>query len=258
MIIQKVFAIYFSPTGTSKKVLKSMLSEFDIPKCNVDLTPYETRNNSYSFSENDLVIIGTPVYGGRIPSAAEKRIKLLNGNNTPALLVLTFGNVHYSNALSELKQMVNVNGFIAIAAATVVSEHNVAKGIATGRPNLQDFADISMFIKKVKEKISYSQQFENTSINGKVVSHLCDMRDMLPIKPHGNEKCTNCGICIKLCPTHTITDPRKTASSTCIRCMRCIKYCPQNARTYGSFKKNFAKIFLTVASHGKKQPDFFL
>jgi ferredoxin len=255
MTVQKVFTIYFSPTGTSKNVLKSMLLEFDIPKSEIDLTPYETRNNSYTFSENDLVIIGMPVYGGRISSEAEKRIKLLKGNNTPAVLVATYGNVHYLNALFELRQIVNTNGFITIAAATIVAEHNVVKEIASGRPNLQDFAAISDFVKKVNKKISCSKQFENIHINGKASSRL---RNMQPIKPHGNKNCTNCGVCNKLCPTRSITNPRKTASSVCIRCMRCVKYCPQNARTYGSFKRKIAKIFLTLVSRGEKQPEFFL
>lgn len=73
----------------------------------------------------------------------------------------------------------------------------------------------------------------------------------------GNKKCTSCGSCSKLCPTHAITNPRKKAGSTCIRCMRCIKICPQKARTYGKIKEMVAKLFLIIVSHGEKQSEFF-
>ena len=132
MNIRKVYAAYFSPTGTTKSVLKSMLAEFDIQQEEIDLTPYENRNMSYSFNEDELVIVGTPVYGRRVPITAENRIKLLKGNNTPIVLVATYGGMHYSNVLYELQQIVNPNGFITIAAAAVVAEHNVVNKIAAG------------------------------------------------------------------------------------------------------------------------------
>lgn len=232
-----------------------MLAEFDIPKEEIDLTSYKNRNCSYTFNESDLVIIGIPIYGGRIPSVAEDRIKLMKGNNTPVVLVATYGNVHYSNAIFDLQQIVNANGFITVAAAVVVSEHNVVKGIATGRPNPHELVAISSFTKRVYEKIIFSNNFENIIIKGEMSS---SPRDIMPIKPYSNKKCTYCGVCSKLCPTQAINDPRKIAGKTCIRCMRCIKYCPQNARTYGKPKEIVARLFLIIASHGEKQTEFFL
>ena len=102
MNIQKTTGVYFSPTGTTKTVIKRVLSEFESEREEIDLTPYESRNKSRSFGENELVIIGIPVYGGRVPVTAEERIKLLRGNNTPAVLAATYGNIHYFNALFEL------------------------------------------------------------------------------------------------------------------------------------------------------------
>ena len=56
MNIQKVYAVYFSPTGTTKSVTKSMLTEFDTKREEIDLTPYESRNHSYSFNEDEEVL----------------------------------------------------------------------------------------------------------------------------------------------------------------------------------------------------------
>lgn len=256
MTIQKVSAIYFSPTGTTKSVVKHLLTGFDAQQETIDLTPYESRNNSYSFNENDLVIIGIPVYGGRVPSAAENRIKLLTGNNTPAVLIATYGNIHYSNALFELQQIVTANGFITIAAAVIVSEHNVVNKIASGRPNAQDLSSVSSFAKQINSKLSQLNHFENILLKGELPE---TPRDTQPIKPHGNKKCTHCGACNKLCPVHAIDNPQKAAGQACIRCMRCIKYCPQKARTYGKLMKIGAKLLLSFNSRGEeKQPEFFI
>ena len=255
MKMQRICAAYFSPTRTTKSVLQTMLSQFDFPKIEIDLTPYENRNNEYLFGESDLVIMGVPVYGGRVPSTAENRIRLMKGYNTPIVLVVTYGNVHHAGSINELQQLVCANGFIPIAAAAIVSEHNVTKGIATGRPNEQDFKEMNAFIRQINEKVSYLNCFESIAIEGKKSSH---QRDMLPIKPHGNKKCVSCGICGKLCPTQSIANPRKTADATCIRCMRCIKICPKKARTYGKLKEITAKCFLKIVSHGEKQSAFFI
>jgi ferredoxin len=257
--IQKVYAVYFSPTGTTKSVTKSMLTEFDTKREEIDLTPYESRNNSYSFNEDELVIIGIPVYGGRVPITAEKRIKLLQGNNTPAVLVATYGNMHYSNTLHELQQIVNLNGFITIAAAAVIAEHNVVNTIASGRPNTQDLAAISTFANQVYTKASQSDGIENMVVKGKIPAF---PRNKYPVLPYGDKKCTKCGTCIKLCPVRAIDDPQKKAGKECIRCTRCIKYCPQNARTFMKLMKVGVRLLLSfisfVSRNKKKQPEFFL
>ena len=256
MTVTKVSGIYFSPTGITKSVVRYMLAEFDAQQEEIDLTPYENRDNAYSFDENELVIIGMPVYGGRVPITAEDRIKLLRGNNTPAVLAATYGNIHYSNAVFELQSIAASIGFITIGAAIVVSEHNVVSGIGTGRPDAQDFSAVSSFIEQIKTKLSHSDHFESIVIKGEMPK---TPRIDPPIWPHGNRQCNNCGICNKLCPVQAIDDPRKKAGNVCIHCMRCIKYCPQKARTYGQLVKVCAKLLLSFNSRGEeKRPEFFI
>ena len=70
MKILKVYQIYFSPTGSTERVVKGIGDAFSAyPVENIDLTRYEARQEEYSFKENELVIIGAPVYGGRLPAA---------------------------------------------------------------------------------------------------------------------------------------------------------------------------------------------
>jgi len=264
MNIQKVYGVYFSPTGTTKSVTKYMLREFDIPKEEIDLTSYENRNNSYSFNEDELVIIGIPVYGGRVPITAKNRIKLLKGDNTPIVLVATYGAIHYSDVLHELQEIVKTNGFITIAAAAVVVEHNIINlcanvKIASGRPDTQELSTISNFTNQVYAKALESDSFENMVIKGKIPDSPRNKILIYFALPYGDKKCNKCNVCVKLCPVHAIDNPRKKAEQGCIRCLRCIKYCPQNARTFSKLMKIGVGLLLSIASQGKeKQSEFFL
>ena len=50
------------------------------------------------------------------------------------------------------------------------------------------------------------------------------------------EKCTNCGLCIKACPTEAAKDrvSDKLFGADCFSCARCLNVCPQDAIRYGS------------------------
>jgi len=40
---------------------------------------------------DELTIIGTPVYAGRVPPEAVRRLRRIKGNNTPAVVVVVYG-----------------------------------------------------------------------------------------------------------------------------------------------------------------------
>jgi NAD-dependent dihydropyrimidine dehydrogenase PreA subunit len=50
------------------------------------------------------------------------------------------------------------------------------------------------------------------------------------------EKCTDCGLCIKACPTEAAKDRvlDKLFGADCFSCARCLNVCPQDAIRYGS------------------------
>lgn len=69
-IINKIRAVYFSPTGTTRKIvtatakglsraLKTDLEEYDF-------TLPKARTQALRFMDSDLVVFGTPVYAGRV------------------------------------------------------------------------------------------------------------------------------------------------------------------------------------------------
>ena len=69
----------------------------------VDLTPPGTQTLKLTEMHDELAIIGSPVYGGRLPNAAVSRLKRLKGNDTPAVIVVAYGNRAYEDALLGIK-----------------------------------------------------------------------------------------------------------------------------------------------------------
>ena len=64
MHIQKVSAIYFSPTGHTRELVKYIAESFASGVQFYNLTSYEQGVLQKSFSAEELVVLGVPVYGG--------------------------------------------------------------------------------------------------------------------------------------------------------------------------------------------------
>ncbi|MEG2038426.1 MAG: hypothetical protein RRZ73_01730, partial [Oscillospiraceae bacterium] len=163
MKINKVTTVFFSPTDLTKKVLMLMAKEFPLKTEEIDIADYAKKDATYQFTQDELVIIGAPVYGGRAPSPAIQRLEKMRGNNTPAVVVAVFGNRNYDDSLLELQNTVEKNGFKVIAAAAVVAEHSIMKSIAAGRPDDEDAQNIKDFTVKVQQKLASTEDISALS-----------------------------------------------------------------------------------------------
>ena len=60
------------PTGGTEKIVSSIADTLsrllELPVHSIDFTYLENRQKEYHFPNDSLVIIGTPVYAGRIPN----------------------------------------------------------------------------------------------------------------------------------------------------------------------------------------------
>ena len=123
MKISRVWAVYFSPTGNVKEVTnliaKKLSEELSVPLEQWDFTLPDNRKSAKAFEKEDLVVFGTPVYAGRVPNKILPWVQQgFTGDHTPMVPVVVFGNRNFDDALMELKQELEKNGFLA-AAATV-------------------------------------------------------------------------------------------------------------------------------------------
>lgn len=248
--------VYFSPTNTTKKITKLIVECITTDAKEFDITNH---TENLSFNKNDFLIIGIPVYSGRVPKLAKDTITSMRGKETPVALIATYGNRHYDDSLLELKTLVQSNGFIVIAAAAFVTEHSVIPAFGTGRPNDEDIISIHKFASLLKNKISMwdATNHYDLKINGNPNYR---KYQSIPIKPHATSLCIKCGICAKNCPASAISmdNPKKTDKSKCVTCMRCTRICPKNARDFYAIENFIAKKSLEKLCREYKHPEIFI
>jgi ferredoxin len=258
----KVNLIYYSPTGTSKKVLEGIAKGLGIRKVEqIDLTHAESANN-HSISAGELAIIATPVYGGRVPLVAAQRFKTVKGNGTPAVLVAVYGNRAIEDALIELKDITTENGFVTVAGASFIGEHsfsNDSTPIAPGRPDPEDMKKAKAFGEQVKAKLEEMDKPAEVKVPGNK-----PYKERNPSGPRFPEtvaeKCTLCGDCAKVCPTNAVTVTNKvvTTPEKCTACSACIKACPTGARVWTNEGVMKAATWLNKEYSKRREPEFFL
>ena len=253
-----VRAIYFSPTGTTQRIVEEITTCFSGVKERADFLKNPLEEEMIVFTENELAMFGMPVYSGRIPGIAEGMLQKVKGKETPAIIIVSYGNREYDDALLELKNIVEANGFLVIGAGAFISEHAIFPVVGKGRPDEEDKQKIKDFAAECATKLNFFSPKSHESIQVKGNFPYREAA-VIPLKPSGDERCNHCGHCVSVCPVKAIsqTEPRETNESLCISCCACIAACPQKARgffgpTYLAGEKMFAANYSEP-----KQPDVF-
>lgn len=226
---------------------------FELPFEEYDIT--QGLKNPLNFETNDLVVIGIPVYAGRVPALAAKTLQNIKGKQTPVILVCVYGNRDYDDALLELKNNCENNGFTPIAASAFIARHSIFPSIAANRPDERDDKQIVDFVKRcMLEHKENAQRLLHVKGN-----YPYKIPSAIPLFPKGNRSCTACGICVKRCPVSAIPEktPRKTNKEMCISCARCIAVCPEKARNFSGLIYRIARRKFESAYKNRKEPEFF-
>lgn len=235
MNIKKINRVGFSPTGTTKTVLESIASGMDSKASTfIDMT-LPTHDEAICFGSEDVVIIGAPVYAGRLPVHAVERFRKLKGEHTPVVIVVVYGNREFEDALLELKHLVIEQGFVPVSGAAFVGEHSfstVEFPVAQGRPDSADMACAKAFGEAVARKIATLESVVGVEID---VPGNFPYKNGMPansVAPVSMVACTLCGVCASVCPTGAIEvgDDVMTEASLCIRCCACVRACPHEVR----------------------------
>ena len=103
-----VVEIFFSPSGTSKKVADRIAGNFSQEKQTCNLLIFDSEKELES---SDVAVVVMPVFAGRIPKRGRERLSKLKGNDTKAIAVANYGNAHVTDALLELVTILKENGF---------------------------------------------------------------------------------------------------------------------------------------------------
>lgn len=244
MQISNVSSVVFSATGSTELIVRriadGVAARADVPVADrFDITR-EAKQVKRPFTADELVVIGVPSYGGRVPAPAASKIAACKGNGAPAVLVVSYGNRDIDDALAELFDLAVEAGFEPIAAGAFVAQHSIFNAVAAGRPDADDLAEIDAFAGRVADKASSDcAALVATDVPGNR-----PYREFggVPFVPQVSGGCNECGRCALECPVGAISidNPKATDAQKCIACMRCVKACPLGGRSVKGLKFKIA------------------
>lgn len=233
MQISRIFLLYFSPTGHSRRVARMLtggLRSSGLPIDEVDVTDKWDREEPREFGPGDLIFFAYPVYFGRLPLPLQT-LDVWQGNGALAVPVAAYGNRAYEDALREAADRLRACGFKVPAAAAFSTEHNQSKLICPGHPNDEDRPGIEAFAHAVLERITAAESPAEALLPGEGNYR---PYGKMPAVPQPDEICRHCGRCVEVCPMDII-DPISMVVNDpagCIGCRACTAACPDNARHY--------------------------
>lgn len=249
MKLEKIWAVYFSGTGTTRRTVEriagGIASRLNLPAESVDFSRPAVRQETLGFGEKDLVVFGTPVYAGRVPNVLlpflQERIV---GGGALAVPVVLFGNRNYDDALIELRNILAADGMHPIAAGAFVGEHSFSRVLGADRPNVEDEALMDEFAARVAALAAGldAAPVKSVAVRGQEpLRPYYTPRDragnpinILKVKPKTDlSRCGGCGLCADLCPMGSI-DPADVSAvrGICIKCCACVKGCPTGAKFF--------------------------
>ena len=219
-----------------------------------DFTLPINRTNKLTFTSNDLVIVGVPVYAGRVPNLLLPFINSIEGNGAKAIAVVTFGNRAFDDALSEISHILVKSNFTLLGGGAFVAEHAFSHKIANGRPNETDFTQIREFaVQILNNYINVLKIDSSAKISTDITKHFSinipgnapekmhyykpigesGSIDIRKVKPQTTLVCNSCGACVAVCPMGSIdiSNPKEVLG-VCIKCGACVKQCPIGAKYF--------------------------
>ncbi len=249
MKLEKIWAVYFSGTGTTRRTVEriagGIASRLNLPAESVDFSRPAVRQETLGFGEKDLVVFGTPVYAGRVPNVLLPFLReRVVGGGALVVPVVLFGNRNYDDALIELRNILTADGMHPIAAGAFVGEHSFSRVLGADRPNAEDEALMDEFAARVAELAAGldAAPVKSVAVRGQEpLRPYYTPRDragnpinILKVKPKTDlSRCGGCGLCADLCPMGSI-DPADVSAvrGICIKCCACVKGCPTGAKFF--------------------------
>lgn len=253
----------------AETVAKAIAANLDVPFDRYEFTLPKNREDEVIFGQGDLVVLGTPVIAGRVPNLLLPYLKeKIKGKGALGVPVVSFGNRDFDDALIELRDMMEVQGFQTIAGGAFVSEHSFSHKLGAGRPDEKDCVMLREFGTKIAEKLKNGWTYSYPAfVKGQepIRSYFTPRDrhevaiDIRKVKPKTGANCCDCGICAAVCPMGAISREDVTKiPGTCMKCCACIKKCPVNAKFFDDEGFIYHKEELEELYERRKEAEYFL
>ena len=252
MRIRGIQSLYFSPTGGTAKYAKAMAAgAAEALACPAEVSSFtlpREREDVRHFSSDELLIIGSPTYAGKLPNKILPEFQeKLRGEHTPVLLFVSYGNRNFDNSLAELLSVLRTNGFLPLAAAAFACRHAFSDRICPERPRVEELAEARGFAMRAAEALKAADPavLEAASLaftvpgDAEAPYYVPKGEDGAPAKflkakPLTDlSKCLHCGACAAHCPMGSIdTADTSNVPGICIKCQACVRGCKQGAKYF--------------------------
>lgn len=246
-----VTLLYFSKTGNTRQIARSMAAGFMQAGNSVTLMPMEQMSPGDALG-CDMIGFGSPTYSSRAPTPVLEFISRLPSlSQVRAFVFATCGGAP-GRVLFDLSSGLRDKGAIVLdeflSRGEVYHPAPHMKGYSKGRPNVEDQTRAKHFAENLaghsltdpspegniqkSERIRGRGGFYSTLGRSSTDQRL---RRLMPQPQLDLEKCDKCEWCLSECPVgNLVMDPYPTIGEGCIRCYRCLTGCPQ-----GAFRANW-------------------
>ncbi len=241
---------YFSGTGNSYHLAKVIAQRqreelVFIPK------EFDRKDNdfTYTIKKDELLGLVFPVYAWGPPEMVVEFIKKFQINGEKAYLTLVLSCGEEEGKTTEIvKELLEQKGLKLDSAFTVIMPNNYILGA-----DVDSDEEIARKLKLADQKLmEINETIENrsrgvfhikpgtmASFKSKLINPFFNARARGTRKFFATDACSSCGLCVEICPVHTITLKDKPVwGDQCTRCMACINRCPEHAIQYGKGTKD--------------------
>jgi ferredoxin len=225
-----------------------------------DVTLPPARDRGVNLERDELLILASPVYGGRLPPLSRDFFNRLAPGKRPVVAVVVYGNRDYEDALLELYDLCVAKGYEVVGAAAFIGEHSYSHVMGKNRPDPADEERARRFGLSVRQTMLTDNSLGEQPLLAKGRRPYRAYPDKFAFALSTSKRCANCLSCVRHCPVGAFDkgDPRRVNQKKCIMCAACLKLCPEGAKFIDDpdFRDDMAS--LVASNLDRKEPVVFL
>ncbi len=252
---------YFTGTGNTLKIARDIAQELDTEAI---IPIAKSIKSKKAASSADIIGIVCPVYCLDVPEIVKEFIKKMDLKEGAYVFGIVNCGAQAGNSLYSVEKVLkenNINldaGFVFYMPDNSIAFPTELEKYSSMFVNEQKkVKEISRIIKSRKSMgIEKSESIRGKILASKFVSNISKMvfYDVMGVrnKTNDKDKCNNCGLCEKVCPTENIkfNNSEYIWGKNCEQCFACIHWCPNKAvkfdryKTKGNYQYTHPEIFV--------------
>ena len=234
---------YFSGTGNSLHAAKVLAEKTDEHLINI-AKAIDDEMFEFELEKNERIGFVFPVYAWAPPEIVLDFISQLSfmGEITYVYSIITCGGQE-GHATSIISKALSQQGLSLNCAFTLPMPSNYILGYDVESQDQQTrkleaadqlLVEIGDLVSQGKKGIYHTIPGSMPGLKSKLAGAMFNKFARNTGKFYATDDCIGCGLCVKICPVHTISLGQKPSwGKDCTMCLACINRCPKKAIQYG-------------------------